>query len=178
MPHHEDPKGVHMDLRTQAWNDQEDAHVAATVRRHGWLIRYVGGDTCSRPGCDCPQSDDPPFAYTIGLFGLAHPELLIFGVPPETAAGVLNDLGERVRSGDALMPGELITFEDWPHRVVPEPVPNPGDIVFGSNRYYHRPDEHSVPLLQLTYDDTQGRFPWNEGYATPEMQPRPGTFMA
>ena len=112
MPHNEDPKGVRMDLRTQAWNDQEDARVAATVRRHGWLVRYIGGDTSSRQGCDCPQSDDPPFAYTIGLFGLAHPELLIFGVPPEIAAGVLNDLGERVRAGGALMPGELVTFED------------------------------------------------------------------
>ena len=76
------------------------------------------------------------------------------------------------------MPGELVTFEDWPHRVIPEPVPNPGDIVFGSNRYYHRADEHSVPVLQVTYDDIHGRFPWDEDYAAPEMQPRPGTFMA
>jgi len=36
----------------------------------------------------------------------------------------------------------------------------------------------SVPVLQLSYDDTAGRFPWEEGYATPEMQPRPGTFRA
>jgi hypothetical protein len=167
-----------MDVGTQAWIDQEDAHVAATVRRHGWLIRYVGGDTCSRPGCDCPPSDGPPFAYTVGLFGLAHAELLIFGVPPETASAVLNDLGERVRSGEALMPGDLITFDEWPHRIIPEPVPNPGEIVFDANRYYQRPDEFSVQVLQLTYDDTEGRFPWEEGYAAPEMQPRPGTFAA
>ena len=69
-----------MDVRTQAWIDQEDARLAATVRRHGWMIRYIGGDECSRPGCDCPKSDGPPFAYTVGLFGLAHPELLIFFV--------------------------------------------------------------------------------------------------
>jgi hypothetical protein len=167
-----------MDVGTQAWIDQEDAHVAATVRRHGWLIRYVGGDTCSRPGCDCPQSDDPPFAYTVGLFGLAHAELLIFGVPPETASAVLNDLGERVRSGEALMPGDLITLDAWPRRIIPEPVPNPGEIVFGANRYYQRPDEFSVQVLQLTYDDTEGRFPWEDGHAAPEMQPRPGAFKA
>ncbi len=167
-----------MDVRTQAWIDQEDARVAETIRRRGWLIRYVGGDTCSRPGCDCPQSEGPPFAYTVGLFGLAHPELLIFDVSPETASGVLNDLGERIRSGEDLMPGQLITFDEWPHRIIPEPVPNPGEIVFDSNRYYQRPDEHSVAALQLSYDDVEGRFPWEDGYAARQRQPRPGTFKA
>jgi len=167
-----------MDAGTQAWIDQKDAHTAAVVRRHGWLIQYVGGEACSRPGCTCTPTDDPPFAYTIGLFGLAHPELLIFGLSPEVASGVLNDLGERIRAGDALMPGQLLTFDEWPHRIIPEPVPNPGEIVFGANDYYQRPDEASVPVLQLTYDDTEGRFPWDAGFATPQMQPRPGTFKA
>ena len=88
-----------MDAQTQAWLDQDDSRMAAMIREHGWSIEYVGGDECSRPGCECPRTDDPPFAYTVGLFGMAHPELLVFGVPPGTAAGVLNDLGERVRSG-------------------------------------------------------------------------------
>jgi hypothetical protein len=156
-----------IDAQTQAWLDQEDAHVAATVRQHGWFIQYVGGD-----------EDVPPFAYTVGLFGLGHPELLILGVPSGTAAGVLNDLGDRVRAGDDLVPGEIITFDEWPHRIVAEPVPNPGEIVLAANRYYRRPDEQSVPVLQLSYDDKAGRFPWEEGYAAPEMQPRPGTFRA
>ena len=91
---------------------------------------------------------------------------------------VLNDLGERVRAGEALLPGQLVMFDDWPHRITPEPVPNPGDIVFSANDFYRRPDKHSVPVLQLTYDDTEGRFPRDDGYAAPEMQPRPGTFNA
>jgi hypothetical protein len=114
----------------------------------------------------------------VGLFGLDHPELLIFGVPPETASGVLNTLGERIRSGENLIPGQLITFENWPHRIIPEVVPNPGEIVLEANRFYQRPDEASVLVLQLSYDDLEGRFPWEEGYSTPEMQPRPGTFRA
>jgi hypothetical protein len=103
---------------------------------------------------------------------------LIFGVPPGTAVDVLNDLGERVRSGTTLLPGQLIAFDTWPHRIIPEDVPNPGEIVFTANRYYRRPDEYSVPVLQLSYDDTAGRFPWDDGYAAPDMQPRPGTFRA
>jgi hypothetical protein len=112
------------------------------------------------------------------LFGLAHPELLIVGAGVETSAGVLNDLGERVREGAALLPGQLITFDNWPHRIIPEAVPNPGEILLGANAYYQRPDEYSVPALQLSYDDKEGRFPWEAGYANPAMQPRPGTFAA
>lgn len=166
------------DPGTMAWLDQEDAHVAAIIRRHGWFIQYVGGK-CTVPGCACESSDDAPeFAYTVGLFGLGHPELLILGAGQHTSAGVLNELGARVRAGADLVPGQLITFEQWPHRIVPEVVPNPGEIVFSANRHYQRPPEASVPVLQLSYDDMAGRFPWEDGYAAPDRQPRPGTFRA
>lgn len=167
-----------MDAVTRAWLDQEDAMVTNAVRRHGWFIQYVGGAACAAPGCACSSEDEPAFAYTVGLFGLGHPELLIFGVDPGTAGGVLNDLGERVRDGAYLLSGQMITFERWPHRIIPEEVPNPGKIVFAANRFYRRPDEASVPVLQLSYDDAEGRFPWEAGYAAPQLQPRPGTFAA
>ena len=167
------------DARTTAWLDQEDAHVAAVIRARGWFIPYVGGGTCSMPGCDGGQDDEgPPFAYTVGLFGLGHPELLIFGVPPGTASAVLNELGDRIKAGADIVPGELLTFQRWRHRVVAEVVPNPGEIVFEANRHYQRPPALSVPVLQLSYDDRKGRFPWDPGYAAPTMQPRPGTFRA
>lgn len=99
--------------QTLAWLDQYQAHMTETIRRVGWMIEYVGGDACDRPDCDGCDRDGPPFAYTVGLFGLGH-----------------------------------------------------------------RPAEHSVPVLQLSYDDIAGRFPWEDGYAAPSMQPRPGTFHA
>lgn len=166
-----------MDAATQAWLDQEDAMVADVIRRHGWLIQYVGGGVCRAPGCESSE-DEPAFAYTVGLFGMGHPELLIFGTDPHTAHGVLNELAGRVKAGAVLLPGQVIDFEQWPHRIVPEEVPNPGDIVFAANRFYRRPDEASVPVLQLSYDDIAGRFPWEDGYAAPDLQPRPGTFSA
>jgi hypothetical protein len=68
-------------------------------------------------------------------------------VAPEVAGGVLNALGESIRAGDQLLPSQMITFEEWPHRIIPEQVPNPGEIVFAANRFYQRPDEASVPVL-------------------------------
>lgn len=161
-----------------AWLDQQAAHVASVVRQFGWYIQWVGS-SCCHPGCaDATDDDGPPFAYTVGLFGLRHPELLVFGLPPETAGRLLNDLGGRVRAGQQLLAGQLLTFEWWAQRALLEPVPNPGEIVFTANGYYDRPDEASVPVLQLSYDDDAGRFPWEAGYAGPGVQPRPGSFRA
>jgi hypothetical protein len=169
-----------LDPMTSAWLDQEDTHVAQTIRRYGWFIQYVDGGCCTYPDCTGTTEDNaPPFAYSIGLFGLGHPELLIIGVGMDTARGVINNVSERVLGGSNLMTGQLLTFPDWPHRVTVEEVPNPGDIAFAANRHYQRPAECSVPLLQLTYDDKMRRFPWDEGCAIPHsVQPRPGSFMA
>lgn len=153
-----------------AWLDQEDRRTTETIRTYGVYIQYVIGD---------PPRQETSFSYTTGLFGLAHPELLVFGLPPATAHALLNHLAGRVRDGHDLIPGEMLTFDDWPHRVVPEAVPNPGQILLAANRFYQRPPEHSVPALQLTTDDRGGRFPWDDGYEFPAwLQPRPGEFSA
>jgi hypothetical protein len=98
--------------------------------------------------------------------------------PAVIAGAVLNDLGQRIRQGEALLPGQMLDFDNWRHHVIPEVVPNPGEIVFSANDFYQRPDEASVPVLQLSYDDSEGRFPWEAEYSTPDLQPRPGTFRA
>jgi Domain of unknown function (DUF4262) len=154
----------------QAWLDQEDQHVAQIIRKHGQFIQLVMGDA---------PAQLPSFAYTVGLFGLGHPELVVLSVDSGTASGLLNNLGDRIRAGDNLVPGSLLSFDDWDHRVVVEELPNPGEIVFSANRHYQRPAEASVPVYQLTYDDKGGRFPWDPGYANePYLQPRPGTWTA
>ena len=162
-----------------AWLDQEDARTAECVRKYGVYLTYVGGGSCCTPGCTGGDDDEgPAFGYTVGLFGLGHPELVIVGTNADTAAAVLNDLAARIRDGANLVPGELITFDDWPHLIVPEQLPNPGAILFAANRFYARPSWASVPALQLSYDDPAGRFPWEEDYAAPDQQPRPGTWTA
>lgn len=156
--------------QVQSWLDQEDAHTADVIRRHGVYIQYVGGD---------PDAHQMPFAYTVGLFGIGHAELAVIGITPHTASALLNEVSARIRAGENLVPGMVLAFDGWAHRVIVEEIPNPGEIAFAANRFYQRPDEYSVPLLQLTYDDLGGRFPTEPGYANEEwMQPRPGSWRA
>jgi hypothetical protein len=158
------------DPQITAWLDQEDAHTAQTVRAHGWAVQYVG------PGDD---PGEPAFGYTIGLFGLGHPELVVVGVDCEPAYAILQRVAGLVRDGRDLVPGELLTFGDRARQLVPEVCPNPGDVVLAANRFYRRPPEHSVPALQLAWCHRDGSFPWDPGWpCDAECQPRPGTWSA
>jgi hypothetical protein len=73
----------------------------------------------------------------VGLFGLNHPELVTVGLSIEMSARALNDVARRVMDGQNLIPGALLSFEDWPHSMVPEVLPNPGKILRTANRHYH-----------------------------------------
>ncbi|WP_344756388.1 DUF4262 domain-containing protein [Gryllotalpicola koreensis] len=152
------------------WFDEHNAPIAAMIRTHGVAIQQVSGE---------PSRSSTSFSYTIGLFDLGQPELLVLGLPPLPAYFLLNDLARRVRAGKRLAPGEVLTLGGWAQRFCPEVVPNPARIVRCANAYYRRCGVHSVPVLQLTWDDEYGRFPWEEGYSIPTwIQPRPGEFRA
>ena len=159
------------DPQTTAWLDQEDTHLAQLIRTHRWAVQYVfpAGD----------DGDGPPFGYTVGLFGLGHPELVVVGLGQDNTHAILQRVAALVADGRDLVAGELLTFSDRPDGLVVEVLPNPGEVLFAANRHYRRPDEHSVPAFQLTWQHRDGTFPWDAGYPCgPQCQPRPGTWRA
>jgi hypothetical protein len=149
-----------------AWNDQEDRRVAQIIRTHGCFIQAVSG-----------EKHRPPFAYTVGLFGLSHPELIVFGLDLESAGGTLNWFFGRVRGGTDLTPGEVVEPPRSGTRFLVEEFPDPGSALYAANRHYQRPREASVPAYQLTWD-VDHAFPWEAGYPYPDwLQPRPGCYV-
>jgi hypothetical protein len=158
------------DPQTTAWLDQEDARLAGIIRTHGWAVQYVARGE---------ESEESPFGYTVGLFGLGHPELVVVGLDYELACGLLNTVSEMVRDGRDLVPGELLADGDGQAALMVEHLPNPGEVLFSANRFYARPDEYSVPAYQLTWALDGGIWPWSPDYPCgPECQPRPGTWQA
>jgi hypothetical protein len=104
---------------------------------------------------------------------------VVVGLGHENTHAILQRVAGLVADGRDLVPGELLTFPDRPDGLVVEEVPNPGDVLFIANRHYQRPDEHSVPALQLTWQHRDGTFPWDADYPCgPDCQPRPGTWRA
>lgn len=163
------------DPQLLAWLDQEDAHLTQVIRAHRFAVQFVGaGD----------ELDEPAFGYTIGLFGLGHPELVVAGLGAGGTHDVLGRAAEEVADGRDLVAGELLTWADWSGwRIVVEPLPNPGEVVLGANRFYERPVEYSVAAYQLTWARPGDSFVWEDGgadgdTAVPCGQPRPGTWRA
>ena len=151
------------DPQTLAWLDQQDRMITEMVRRHGWAVQAVMG-----------EGTEPPFAYTVGLFGLHHPELIVFGLGYSSAVALLNVMGSKVRENGDLSPGDVVHWEGTDTRVRVDALPRPAELLFAANRYYQRPDEASVPALQLTWD-INGAFPGESGYSKPDwLQPHPG----
>lgn len=153
------------DAQTLAWLDQEDRRTTEVIREYGWAVQHVLG-----------EAESPPFAYTIGLFGLGHPELIVFGLDSASAGRMLNALGERIRGNRDLRVGESIELDGTSTRVRVDPFAHRERALFAANRFYRRPDEASVPALQLTWD-VDGAFPGDPGYSLPAwLQPRPGQY--
>lgn len=161
-----------------AFFDQENARLADQIRRFGVSIQMIGGGRCSEPGCCAPVSARP-FAYTVGLFGIGHPELVVVGLDISESSRALNAAARSALDGHPIMPGVEMTVAGWSRRFVAEAVPNPGDIAFAANDFYQRPPEFSVALLQLSYPDPRGRFPSHPSYSgSRKRQPRPGDWDA
>jgi hypothetical protein len=157
------------DPQTIAWLDQEDTRLAQLIRAHRYAVQFVGAGE---------EDDEPAFAYTIGLFGLGHPELVVVGLDHREAHDLLGRAAALVAGGRDLVAGEVLGWNDG-EPVVVEELPNPGEVVLGANRYYQRPAEVSVPAYQLTWAHPGGGFPWDPGYSCgPGCQPRPGMWRA
>ena len=120
------------------------------VETHGLHVKKVLGD-----------DEYPEFAYTVGLFqSFQQPEVIVLGLPLESAHRILNHLADLMRDGlrvdagvstDAVLEGFPVTF-----RTVP------ADHVrahFTWDRWYYHPD--SFPTVQLVYPDHEGRWPWD-----------------
>lgn len=119
------------------------------VRDHGWAVQFV-------------ESEQRPFAYTVGLHDKGLPELLITGLPAQTSARLLNSIAHQiVEDGITLRPAMHIHFHD---EFILEVVE------------VDRPDVHlkfaaallgpQIRALQLVWTDDPHWWPWDHGWAT------------
>jgi len=114
--------------------DQFEAWQRDTIRTHGWALQAVLGD-----------AEGPPFVYTVGLSGFGHPELIVFAVGHATAARLLNRLGEYVRRGGRLGPGDTVGLPEGLVSVLE--LPDPEVWLLGAQRLYRIPGGPPVAAL-------------------------------
>ena len=135
--------------RTQA-SDLGEQKLLDDVRKFGWHCLNVFGD-----------GKHEPFSYTIGLFQTyGHPELLIYGLPGETAHGILNIAAEAAARGQPLNMSEPTDelLEGYPCVFVPVPLVEYPEHV-GFARWYYEGDH--FPVQQIVWPSKAGHCPWH-----------------
>ena len=96
----------------------------------------------------------------VGLYKrFEHPELVVFGLPPDTMHRLLNVAGEAARSGQVYVVGQgyndLLEAYSCTFRPVPVKHYQP---YLGYARWYYRGGD--FPALQLVWPDREHRDPW------------------
>jgi len=124
-------------------------------------------------------TNDPVFAYTVGLTRLRHPELIVTGLPPTTAHGILDNAAQLVLAGRYLIAGDrlggILTNPAY-QVVIAGPVSTAGNEAYKpviARRIYAQ----VAWSLQVVYPDADDRFPWDPGYnmtMQPLLAPAPG----
>lgn len=122
------------------------------IEEFGWAVRHVGAG----------DAGEAAFSYTVGLTAMSHPEIVVTGLPFQSAHAFLNDIGRRVSAGEHFAPGlstEELTGPDAPVVFIR------ADDVSGLTaveRVYG-----AVDALQMVWPDSTGQLPWAEGWRNP-----------
>lgn len=147
--------------------------VTRNVANHGWHCVAVGGD-----------EDEPPFAYTVGLWKtFGTPELITFGLPPEVMHHMLWEMVHQLRAGARLEDGarwsDLIEGFDCVSRAVhPDYLPSEyfNIALWYRDRLLGSPE--GLAAYQLCWPSkADGRFPWEDGVAQSVRDHQPPLYL-
>jgi hypothetical protein len=108
---------------------------------------------------------DPAFTYTIGNHLAGKPELIVFGINPEDAQGLLNEISNRADAAELGTTVEVIDLGGkFPVRAIPCPDWAKAEYSIQAGRYLRT---EAYRLVQLLVCDPTGRFPDEPGCAPP-----------
>lgn len=138
-------------------NDYERA-VVRNVEEFGWHCTSVS----PREG----HEDGARFSYTVGLYQTyGASELIVFGLPGETAHSILSIYADRLKQGRPISvnaPTEDLV-NDFSCVFVPVPRNSYDEHVYSALWFYA---EVPFPLHQVVWPSRNGLFPWH-----PEADP-------
>lgn len=129
-----------------------DTAIDDKIRRYGFAVVSVLGDG-SAPG----------FSYTVGLTKTyLQPEIIVFGLPPSAAHGVIAAAVNIMEDNGAIPRMEPLQRVASGTGVIFVPIVN-----FGANEYMKAcraryGDEYRA--IQMVWPDPSGLFPWEDGF--------------
>ena len=132
------------------------------VDKLAWVIETQGW--VAEPVAPVEDPPTPGYTYSIGFedsFG--YPDLVIFGLAPVAARGLLEMVAAHLEAGGEIPVGTFVGLldNDLPAAVFPVQVADYLDLFPDAAAYYARDD---FRMRQFLWPDKQGRFPWDGEY--------------
>ncbi len=133
-----------------------DKRVLADITKIGWHHIHVQS-----------EKEEPPFAYSLGFYAnYSQPEVIVFGLPAQTAQQLLNIVAirfagakkpyETFKAYDDIAEGMRIAFIPVARRHYPS--------YLGYAGWFYKSVRTDFPTIQMVWPDKQGRLPWEPGY--------------
>jgi hypothetical protein len=135
--------------------DKIESKLRADIEQYGWHVVNV-----------LAEKKRPPHTYSIGLFAtFEHPEIVVVGLPADTAQRLINNIADEIRDGNVFEAGtaydDILTGYDVTFVSV---APKHYAAHFGRAIDYY--GSEAFPVFQLIWPDRNHAFPWD-----PECDP-------
>jgi hypothetical protein len=108
-----------------------------------------------------PSGSLPAGSHTVGLWQqFEQPEVVVFGLPDEVAADLLEAIADEVDAGRRFLGGQRHEglLQDYPVRFVDVPRGRYAECLAAACWAY---EGDAFPAVQLVWPDKQGRWPWD-----------------
>jgi len=106
----------------------------------------------------------PSFAYSIGLWQkFKHPEIICFGLTTKTLGGLINDVADLVKNGQAIETNRTYDdfFDNGSVQFIQVDKRNLSDYFGTAIDIY---DTNNFPALQFVWTDRNNKFPWQKDF--------------
>lgn len=135
--------------------DTRDIEIITDVKDHGWHLVRVA-----------EEKGSAGWAHSIGFYeNFSHPEVVIFGLEADVLVGVVEDIGNDIRSGKRFRTGQSYDGILEGVECVFKPVHRRWFAPFLVDcEWYYAGD--SFGALQCIWPDREGRTPWSESFSS------------
>jgi len=129
--------------------------IAWVVEENGW---------CAEPVSPVEDPPTPGYTYTIGFEStFRHPEVVIFGLQPVAARGLLEMISIHIDAGGVIPDGMFVGLldNDLPAAMLPVDMGEHADLFWSASEFHGNEDYR---VCQFIWPDRNGKMPWDEGY--------------
>lgn len=126
--------------------DRAWALMEAQICAYGFTLTFVSG----------LHPRNVSFTHTTGLYEVNHPELVVGGLAPDEAAGVLTFFAQQVVGGERFEDGGRYPLHASGPHVWFRQLPAPAGVLRRTNAFYGLTCNESAPALQIVCPGTSG----------------------